>query len=118
MMDYVLDYMAEKGQYADTREEQERMEQGILLYLAECGISDSVVSEYRKKYVKAHLEIIDRKDLKQYFLCYPLISEVVQIAIEQKTDGEISEERRGKLYQLMEQLYENGLGETYIPYCR
>ena len=115
MIDFVLDYMGQKGQYADTQKEQKAIEQGISLYLTECGVPEDASGEYYRKFIKEHLGIISNEDLKKYFICYPTISKVNQIAIEQKVDGTIPDARRSELYQLMKQLYEHGIGEKYIP---
>lgn len=115
MIDFVLDYMEQNEQFADTQLEQEAMEQGISLYLTECGVPEDANGEYYRKYVKEHLGIISHEDLRKYFICYPTISKVNQIAIEQKVDGTISDTRRSELYQLMQLLYEQGLGERYVP---
>lgn len=115
MMDYILDYIEQKGQYAVSQVEQNAIEQGILLYLTECGIPKDATGEYYRKFIRDHLEIISKEDLKKYFICYPIISKVNQIAIEQKVDGTIPVERRNELYQLMQMLYEQGLGEKYVP---
>ncbi|MDO4344158.1 MAG: hypothetical protein Q4C50_05080 [Eubacteriales bacterium] len=115
MIEFVLDYMEQKGYWADAAAEQERLEQGIRLWLSENGISETATGEYYKKYVKDYLEMIAPQDLKSYFCCYPVISEIHQIAIEQKTDGSITEERRRRLYGLMKELHQSGLGEKYVP---
>lgn len=115
MIDFVLDYMEQRGQFADTQSEQEAMEYGISLYLTECGVPEDANGEYYRKYVNDHLGIVSPEDLKKYFICYPVISKVNQIAIEQKVDGALPDARKSELYQLMQLLYEQGLGEKYIP---
>lgn len=115
MIDFVLGYMEQNGQFASTQKEQEAIEQGISLYLIECGVPEDANSEYYRKYVKDHLGVISQEDLKRFFICYPLISKVNQIAIEQKVDGAIPDARKNELYHLMQLLYEQGLGEKYVP---
>ena len=65
MIDFVLGYMEENGQFASTQKEQEAIEQGISLYLIECGVPESANSEYYRKYVKDHLGVISQEDLKE-----------------------------------------------------
>lgn len=115
MIDFVLGYMEQNGQFACTQKEQEAIEQGISLYLIECGVPDDANSEYYRKYVEDHLGVISQEDLKRFFICYPVISKVNQIAIEQKVDGAIPDARKKELYHLMQLLYEQGLGEKYVP---
>ena len=83
--------------------------------MLENGIGEEDNSEYYKKYVKRHLEIIDDKDLKQYFINYPILSHIHQMVLEFQNDRTISGERRNMLYRLMEILYSNGIGEKYVP---
>ena len=115
MIDFVLGYMEQNGQFAGTKKEQDAIEQGISLYLIECGVPEDAKSEYYRKYVKDHLGVISREDLKIFFICYPVISKVNQIAIEQKVDGVIPNARKIELYRLMQLLYEQGIGEKYVP---
>ena len=115
MIGYVLDYMGHRGVYASSRKEQESLEAGIARYLQESGIGEGPGSEYRKKYVRDHLQKVSTADLKAYFTRYPLMSEVRQIVIEFKCDGDVPEDRKRKLRQLMELLYESGLGDKYVP---
>ena len=115
MINYVLDYMEEKGSYADTAKENAKLIEGIRLYLVENGISEGETREYFKQYISQHMEIIENSDLKSYFLMYPLISRVNQIAIEFKTDGMVPRDKADELYHLMEQLYAQGIGDKYVP---
>lgn len=115
MMDYILDYMGKKGVYASSWQEQEKLEQGIARYLLENGIDMDETRDYHKSYVFRHLEIIDLRDLKLYFMHYPLLSEINQIVIEYRNDGRLSDAQKEKLYFIMEHLYRCGLKEKYIP---
>ena len=115
MIEYLLDYMADRGVYASSQREQELLESGIGRYLLESGIGENDTGEYYKKYVDGHLKVISAADLKPYFLNYPLISDVNQIVIEYQSDGELTEVRKKELYRLMEKLHFCGLGEKYIP---
>lgn len=115
MIEYLLNYMAMQGVYALSKREQELLESGIDRYLLENGIGKNDKGEYYKNYLDGHLKTISLTDLKSYFMNYPLISDVNQIAIEYQSDGEIPKERKKELYKLMEKLYSCGLGEKYIP---
>lgn len=115
MIENVLDYMADKGEYASSQREQELVEKGIAQYLLENGIGENESGEYYKKYVTHHLDIIDASDLKLYFMNYLIISDVNQVVIEYRNDGEIPDKRKNDLYQMMEKLHSCGLGEKYIP---
>lgn len=115
MKEYVLDYMGSRGVSASSRNEQEALEIGISRYLLESGIGEGPGSEYRKKYVCDHLQKVSTADLKAYFINYPLMSEVRQIVIEFKHVGSVPEDRKRKLYQLMELLYKSGLGDKFVP---
>lgn len=115
MMQFIFDYLDARGQYAHSREEQSRLEKGIFLYLNENGIRIDEEREYFVKYIDAHLRLIDTDDLKQYFLEYPVISQVKQIAIEHNWDGTIPESRVAELRELMTRLVGAGLGDKYVP---
>lgn len=91
------------------------LEKGIAQYLEENGIGQEEKREYYLKYVDNHLHLIDDTDLKQYFLMYPVISQVKQIAIEKSWDGMIPENRVSELRSLMSLLYDSGLGDKYVP---
>lgn len=115
MIEQILEYMADREICASSLKEQERLEAGIAMYLLESGIGDDDTGEYYKNYVNRHLQTISNSDLKAYFMNYALISEVDQIAIEFKCDGAIPEDRKRRLYSLMEELHSCGLGEKYVP---
>ena len=115
MIQYILDYLDARGVYVNSQEEENRLEEGIALYLYENGIRTDEEREYFANYVAAHLRLIDAADLKQYFLEYPFISQVKQIAIEHNWDGTIPEERIAELRGLMTRLVSAGLGDKYVP---
>lgn len=115
MIEYVLNYMESMEQFVSTSIEAEAVEKGIRLYLEENGISPEEKREYFHRYIDRHLALIDPDDLKSYFIEYPTISEVKQIAIEQSWDGTVSQERVAELYALMTKLNEAGLYNKYVP---
>lgn len=115
MIEYILNYMESKGQIIASAAEQAAVETGIGLYLEENGIASEEKREYFRKYVDRHLALIAPADLKGYFVEYPTISKVNQIAIEQAWDGTVAPERVTELYTLMEKLNAAGLYNKYIP---
>lgn len=115
MIEYILNYMESKGQIIVSATEQAAVENGIGLYLEENGIDSEEKREYFRKYVDRRLALIAPTDLKGYFVEYPTISKVNQIAIEQAWDGTVAPERVTELYTLMEKLNAAGLYNKYIP---
>lgn len=115
MIEFVFDYMENMKISADTRQEQQDLENGIRMYLIENGISKDEPQEYLKGFIYNHLTIIKPSDLKTYFVGYPLLSMVNQIVVEYRADGYVSEKRKDELYNLMKKLYEIGLEERYVP---
>ncbi len=115
MIEYILNYLANKGQYASSKKEQELLEAGISKYLLESGIEEKDTGEYYKNYVGEHFKKLSVTDLKSYFINYQLISDVNQIVIEYQCDGVLPDERKMELYRFMEKLYLCGLGEKYVP---
>lgn len=115
MTEYVLEYLERLDVSISDREEQDKIEEGIRMYLRENGISDEDTGEYYKQYILKHIQIINRNDLKQYFINYPVISEINQIVIEYNHDGALSQKRTAELYSRMSKLYECGLNDKYIP---
>lgn len=115
MMEYILDYLENEGVHVESNQEQLDLENGIKLYLEENGIDLSENRKYFIRFVDAHLELIDKKDLKSYFIGFPKLSQVKQIAIEYKYDGLVETKRVEELYKLMSDLHCTGLGEKYVP---
>lgn len=115
MINYVLDYLSARDTFAANSEEQNSINAGIKLWLLDNGINETDQDEYRKKYIVKALEQISVFDLKQYFITYPIASEVFQIIFECKEDGKISPERKNELYDHMKTLYEAGIGDKYLP---
>lgn len=115
MIEYVLTYMEARGQFISTSAEEEAVEKGIQMYLEENGIPLEENRRYYKRYIDRHLALVDPEDLKSYFIEYPTISKVKQIAIEQSWDGTVPQERVKELYTLMKRLNDAGLYNKYIP---
>lgn len=115
MMDYILDYLENKGVQVESSQEQHELENGIKMYLEENGIDTSEVRPYFRRFVDAHLLLIDKEDLKSYFIAFPKLSKVKQIAIEYKSDGSVGSKRVEELYKLMLELHCMSLGEKYVP---
>ncbi|MBO4474694.1 MAG: hypothetical protein J5750_07290 [Clostridiales bacterium] len=115
MMEFILDYLAGKGVSAGSKEEQEKLDEGIRLFLLENGLRETDIDAYHKRYVVSVLSKISDTDLKVYLMKYPVISAVMQIVLEWKADGRVPSLRKEDLRSLMKELYESGLGEKYIP---
>ena len=115
MIEYILNYLELKGQIVASAAEEAAVETGISLYLEENGIDSEEKREYFRRYVDRRLALIAPADLKSYFVEYPTISKVNQIAIEQNWDGTVPQERVAELYTLMEKLNAAGLYNKYIP---
>ena len=56
MIEYILDYLANRGVYAASQGEQQQMEDGIARYLQENGLEDGNTGAYYQKYVSNHLQ--------------------------------------------------------------
>ena len=93
MMEYVLEYLEEMNVFASDNEEQDKLEEGILMFLSENGISEEDTVDYYRQYVLKRIQIINRDDIKRFFIQYPVISEVNQIVIEYNYDGILPKER-------------------------
>ena len=115
MIQWILDQLEEKGVWAKNRAEQDQLVAGIRLFLWENGIPEEEQRPYFRQYVAAHLGKIRPEELLRYFLFYPQISQVRQIAAEFHEDGQLPEPRRRELYRCMEELYSQGLGSRYVP---
>lgn len=87
MIEYILNYMESKEQFVSTPAEAKAVERGIRMYLEENGISPEEKRGYFRRYTDRHLALIDPDNLKAYFIEYPTISRINQIAIEQSWEG-------------------------------
>ena len=54
MIEYILNYLANRGVYVASQGEQQQMEDGIARYLQENGLEDGNTSAYYQKYVTIH----------------------------------------------------------------
>lgn len=115
MIDFILDFMANNNINVINQDEQQKVENGIKMYLLENGISDNELGDYYKDYVLRHLKMVSTPDLKNYFIYYPIISNVNQTVIEFQYDGKLSDEQTEGLYRNMQLLYVSGLGDKYVP---
>ena len=115
MINYMIDYMENVGVVFASQKELAEVTVGIRKYLLENGIPENDRRDYFKQYLNRSLSRVDRHELKQYFLAYPVISSVRQICIEFRANGGISETRKTDLLNDMSVLYMMGLGDKYIP---
>ncbi len=115
MISYVLDYLTSKEIYISNVEEQDELDAGIKLWLLENGIRETDKDGYRKQYIIEALDKISISDLKEYFIFYPIISDVIQIVFEYKVDGFVLNERKKQLIENMKRLYASRIGDKYIP---
>ena len=115
MINFVFDYLDEKGVYAFSNKEQTAMEMGIIRFLQENGIRLCETRDYHRSYTLSLLQKIDTSDLKSYFTKFYLISEVNQMIIETRDTESVTAEQKSWLYHLMAELYAAGLGEKYVP---
>lgn len=114
MVDFTLTCLEERGAFARSREEQDRLTASVGLFLKNYGVREDEHRTFYKKHILARLESIRDKDLRDYFLSYPLIRAVQQIVFEYKAGRAVTEERRQELCELMAQLYPQGL-HRYVP---
>lgn len=115
MINYVIDYIENAGVVFDSSNELASVTEGVKLYLLENGISEIDSREYFRMYLNRSFTRIERRDMKQFFLVYPVISRVNQICIEFNANGGVSDTRKANLLSDMATLYTCGLGEKYIP---
>lgn len=115
MIDFILEYLSSNNISVVNQDEQQKIEDGIKMYLLENGISENDLGTYYKEYVLRHLKIVSISDLKYYFIYYPIISSVNQTVIEFQYDGKLSAEQTEELYRNMQLLYASGLGDKYVP---
>lgn len=115
MISYVLDYLTSKDIYISNKEERDELYAGIKLWLLENGIRETDKDGYRKQYIIEALDKISISDLKEYFISYPIISDVIQIVFEYREDGFVLNERKKQLMENMKRLYATGIGDKYIP---
>lgn len=115
MINYVFEYLEDKGVIFTSHEELENVTIGIKQYLLENGIFENDQRDYFKHYVCRVLAKVDRHDLKQFFLSYPIISRINQICIEFCSNVTPSDTKKKELLNSMAMLYSVGLGEKYVP---
>lgn len=115
MINFVFDYLEEKGVYAFSDKEQTAMEMGITRFLQENGIRPYETRDYHRFYAIKLLQKIDTNDLKQYFINYHLLGEVNQILIETRDAATVTDDQKTRLYRLIADLHKAGLGEKYVP---
>ena len=111
MKDYVMNYLFSNGVSINSVKEEQEIEEGISLFLTECGLDQSKDSEYARGYVRQILSIIDPRDIKQIFLRYNVISRTRQLAAEGRTYAD------PEMMKCLTELNECGLYGRYTPFC-
>ena len=115
MINFILDYLEDRGVYAASRQEQRTLEAGISEFLEENGIRPDETRTYHRRYAAKLLDRVAGSDLKSYLLHYHLLRRINQIIIEVRAGKTVTGAQRTGLYQAMEQLHRAGLGEKYVP---
>jgi hypothetical protein len=115
MIEHVLDHMEKEGVVFYSSEELAKVTEGVRLFLLENGIPEHDTRTYFKQYLDRTLARVDSRDLKIFFIAYPIISEVNQICMEFKAEGVVSENRKTDLLNRMASLCAMGLGNKYVP---
>ena len=115
MKELIFDYMASQGIYISDEEEQNMLDKNIDLFLLENGIRKGDKSEYYVQFIMNRLKLINKNDMKEYFINYQTISNVYQIVMEYNSEKTVSEDKKAVLRQYIKTLYDCGLGTKYIP---
>lgn len=115
ILEFMLNYLEENEVVFMNREEQCNVTRGMKAYLKENGIDEMEEREYFKDFVSKHLEIIETNDLKDYFLAYPILSNINQIIIEYRSGMEVNIERKKELLSNLSELQLRKIGNKYVP---
>lgn len=115
VLSYITDYLEDKQVSYQDQKEYDKTVEGIKLYLNENGIDAGEEREYFKNYVLKHLSIIDKSDLKEYFLRYDLISRAYQIVTVSRLDGKADLSQKTDMLNVLAALEKTSIGTKYIP---
>lgn len=115
ILEFVKDYIEEKGINFLTQEDFDSTVGGIKKYLADNGIDETEEREYYQKFVSRHLKMINDRDLKGYFQAYEDISIINQLVAKARSNEELTKDDRDMLLKSYERtVYFKRMGE-YIP---
>ncbi len=115
ILEFVKDYIEEKGINFLTQEDFDSTVGGIKKYLADNGIDETEEREYYQKFVSRHMKMINDRDLKGYFQAYEDISIINQLVAKARSNEELTKDDRDMLLKSYERtVYFKRMGE-YIP---
>ena len=115
MIDYIWEYLENRGQYIYNDEERNAFIVGIEQFLIDNEIDVDSAGYLQRKIVSRKLSSIRNQDLKAFFLHYPMIRKIYQIVSEYVLFGETSQEEKCEIYLLMLMLFIVGLEDRYVP---
>ena len=115
IIEYIKEYVEDRGSVCRSREEYDAMTSGIKAYLKENGIDEAEEREYFQRFVSSHFKKIEDRDLKDYLINYSSISKMNDILIRARTGEDVSLMDRAELNLLLETVKESPIGEKYIP---
>ena len=115
MIDYIWEYLENRGQYIYNEEERKAFIIGIEQFLSDNEINIDTAGCLQRKIVSRKLSSIRNQDLKAFFLHYPMIRKIYQIVSEYVLFGETSQEEKCEIYLLMLMLFIVGLEDRYVP---
>ena len=115
ILEFVKDYIEEKGINFLTQEDFDSTVGGIKKYLADNGIDETEEREYYQKFVSRHMKMINDRDIKGYFQAYEDISIINQLVAKARSNEELTKDDRDMLLKSYERtVYFKRMGE-YIP---
>ena len=114
MLDFIHQYMENRGQYIFNSWERDSIYHGIEQFLSELDIDADTVNSDNIMTVRMHLCKIHNEDLKNYFMYYPYISRIQGIVSCYICDGIVSDQERCEIYLLMIKLFAVGLEDKYV----
>ncbi len=115
IVEYIKEYIEDKGTVCRSKDEYAAMITGIKLYLRENGIDETEEREYYQKFVSAHLRMVDDGDLKDYFICYETLSRINSIVIKARDNDATLEQDKEALRELMDNIRMTSIGDKYVP---
>ena len=114
MIDYLWEYLEVHRQYIYNSQERDRFINGARVFLSELGINEDDYNAINITEVRKKLCLVRNRDLKMFFMYYPIISKVQNIVSGYLCDGIVTEEERCLIYLFMIKLFDVGLDDMYI----